>query len=377
MLIAAGAVFAALVATRLIDQGWADIFSIGDGKFDLLPLAVTVVLIGLSFSKFALRMAVQAVLVAVVFLYLGRTIHDDWGQITGRDWHFSLPWLIASLVLMHSLYACQASGWMLLLRRFGHRVPYLPGFFVWSKSLLARYVPGNVLMVVGRVMMIEPYGVPKLISLTSVVYEQALLGAASATVVSLMIPLWPALRSVSSLIWLILLVPPLAFIGLQPAVMGRLGNFVLRKAGREPIEQFLPFWSVLGFILYYSCSWLIAGFGLFALVHSVTPISFTDLPIVLASAPLAWLLALVVFISPSGLGVREGLYAFSLGFAFNHEAGVASAFAILARFWQTMIEVSVVTIVMVLTKKFHRAPKPAKSRMVVEPGDAGVEEPAP
>lgn len=366
--------FAGLVVLRLVSHGWGDIFNIGSGKLDLLPLAVAIALLGATYGKMGLRMAAQAVLVGVVFLFLGRAIYTDWGQITNGDWQFNLPWLIASLILMHGLFVCHASGWLLILRRFRHPVPYLPGFYVWSKSLLARYVPGNVLMVVGRVMMIEPYGVPKRISLTSVIYEQALLGAASAIVVAVALPLWSDLRSISSLIWLVLLVPPLAVIGLQPAVLGRLGNFALRKTGREPIKEFLPFWTVMWFILYYCLTWVVAGLGLFALVHAVTPqIDFSDLPIVIASVPLAWLLALVVFISPSGLGVREGVYAYTLGFAFNHEAGVASAFAILARFWQTLIEISTVVIVMALVKKFHPSSKARRARAVVDTAETNVE----
>ncbi len=343
-----------MLIRREIDHGWGDIFVIGHGKWDLLPLAAVAILTGLTYGKKGLRLAAQAILVGAVFLFLGRAIHDDWGQITGRTWNFKLPWMAASLALMSSLYFTQASGWLLILRRFGYRVPFLPGIFVWSKSLLARYVPGNVLMVVGRVVMIEPFGVPKRVSFSSVIYEQSLLAAASASVVAIALPLWPALRGVSPLIWLILLIPPAAILGLSPKVFGGVANFLLKKAHRQPIEEFLPFKSVIAFIGYYGLTLTLSGLGLFSLVRAVTTISFINLPIVIASAPLAWLLALFVFISPSGLGVREGVYSFTLAFAFNHESGVASAFAILARFWQTMIEVSFALTIILLVKKFHR-----------------------
>lgn len=344
--------FAGLLFWRELEQGWADIFQISHGKFDILPMAVLITLLGSTYGKNGLRLTAQAVLIGIVFLFLGRSIHRDWSQITGRDWRFNLPWLAASLLLMCGLYASHAAGWLLVLWRFRHPVSFLPGFYVWSKSLLARYVPGNVLMVVGRVMMIEPYGVPKKISLTSVVYEQALLAASSATVLSLALSLWPDLRNISSLIWLVLFIPPLAIVGLHPAIMGRIGNFALTIAGREPIEEFLPFKTVIGLIIYYCLTWAIAGVGLFALVRAVTMIDFVDMPIVIASVPLAWLFALMVFISPSGLGVREGVYAYTLAFAFDHEAGVASAFAILARFWQTLIEIAFVVVIMGIVKKY-------------------------
>ncbi len=250
-----------------------------------------------------------------------------------------------------------ASGWLIILWRFRHPVPILPGLYVWFKSLLARYVPGNVLMVVGRVMMIEPYGVPKRASLTSVAYEQALLAASAATVIAVALPFWPKLQNFSQVIWLVLLVPPLAIVCLHPSVLGKVGNAVFRKLGRETIEEFLPFRDVVAIFFYYCFFWIVSGLGLFAMANTVTKMDLSDVPIVIASAPLAWLTSVLFFISPSGLGVREGVYAYTLDFAFEN-AGVASAFAILIRFWQTLIEIAFVAIVMALVKIRHVKIKP-------------------
>lgn len=303
--------------------------------------------------KKLLRLAVQIILIAVVFFFLGRKIYTDWPQIRSYPWQFDMPWLIVSLFFLAGLYIGHAAGWLIILKRFRHPVPFLPGCYVWLKSLLARYVPGNVLMIVGRVIMVEPYGVPKRISLTSVAYEQALLAATAATAISIALPFWPKLQAFSGLIWVVLVVPPLAIIGLHPAILGRLGNWVFRKAGRETIEEFLPFLDIIWIFLFYSLFWIVAGFGLFAMARAVTTnIGYADLPIVIASAPLAWLTSVLFFISPSGLGVREGVYAYTLDFAFE-SGGVASAFAILLRFWQTLVEVGFVLIVMGLVKIRH------------------------
>lgn len=302
--------------------------------------------------KKILRLAVQAVLIGLVFFFLGRKIYTDWPQITAYPWEFDVPWLIASIVLLGMMYIGHAATWLVILSRFKHPVPVLPGFYVWFKSLLARYVPGNVLMVLGRVMMIEPYGVPKRVSLTSVAYEQALLVATATTVIATALPFWPKLQASSSFIWLVLIVPPLAIIVLHPKFLDLIGNWVLRKLGRETIEDFLPFKDIIWIFFLYASLWVVAGLGLFAMASAVTSMEFTDLPIVIASAPLAWLISVLFFISPSGLGVREGVYAYTLDFAFEN-AGVASAFAILIRFWQTLLEVGVVLVVMGLVKIRH------------------------
>lgn len=302
--------------------------------------------------KKILRLALQAVLVGLVFFFLGRKIYTDWPQIRSYPWEFDVPWLIASIVLLAMMYFGHAFTWLLILIRFKHPVPVLPGLYVWFKSLIARYVPGNVLMVLGRVIMIEPYGVPKRISLTSVAYEQAMLLATATTVIAMALPFWPKLQSFSSFIWLVLIVPPLAIIMLHPKILDLLGNWVLRKAGRDTIEDFLPFTDIIWIFCLYAILWVVAGLGLFAMASAVTNMELTNLPIVIASAPLAWLISVMFFISPSGLGVREGVYAYTLDFAFEN-AGVASAFAILIRFWQTLLEVVVVLVVMGLVKVRH------------------------
>lgn len=301
----------------------------------------------------------QSLLVAIVFFFLGRAIHHDWSGIQSRDWRFEYQWLAASIIFLGGAYAGHASGWLLILWRFHHPVPYLPGFYVWSKSLLARYVPGNVLMIVGRMVMIEPYGVPKRVSLTSIAYEQALMVGSATTVLSIALPFWGTLRDKSPLIWLVMLVPPLMILGMHPRIMGTLGNAALKLARREPIEKFLHFGSVITLFLYYCFFWLISGLGLFAMVQAVTDVDFNTIPIFVATVPLAWLVSIFAFVFPSGLGIREGVYAVTLTFAFGNEEGVASAFALLARFWQTLIEIVFVLVVMGLVKARHlRLPSP-------------------
>ncbi|MFA6000563.1 MAG: lysylphosphatidylglycerol synthase transmembrane domain-containing protein [Thermoleophilia bacterium] len=302
-------------------------------------------------------------LVGIVFFFLGRKIMSDWGEIRSHDWQFDFIWLVLSFFLFCGLYIGHATGWLIILWRFHHPVPFLSRVYIWFKSLLARYVPGNVLMVVGRVMMTEPYGVPKRVTLTSVAYEQALLAASATTVLAIALPLWPKLQSFSELIWLVLIIPPMAIIGLHPAVLGRIGNFVFRKLGRETIEVFLPFREVIWVFFYYCLFWIVSGLALFASVRTVTWIAWADLPIVIASTSLAWLTSVLFFISPSGLGVREGVYAFTLDFVFLGSNGepsvaIATAFAILVRFWQTLIEVGLAAIFMAIVKTMHYKSRP-------------------
>lgn len=342
-----------MLAIRLAEDGAADFFVIKNAGFDLFPLALAAILLGAAVSKKRLRLTVQVILIGLVFFFLARAIHNDWSEITEYPWTFKLPWMLLSILFFTATYIGHSLGWLLLLRLFKQKVPFLPVMYVWFKSLIARYVPGNVLMIVGRVMMIKPYGVPKRISLTTIAYEQALLVVSATIVLSIALPFWSDLRAISDWIWLVLVVPPVAVVMMHPAIMGRLGNMAFRLIGRDPIEEFLPLRSVLGLIAMYCFFWVTSGTALFAMARAVTDqIVLADIPITIASVPLAWLVSVMFFIFPSGLGVREGIYSYTLRFAFDSE-GVASAFAILARFWQTLIEVGIVFITMGFIKLWY------------------------
>ena len=75
-----------------------------------------------------------------------------------------------------------ALGYGAIIDRLHHPgPPALVTLSIWARSLLGRYVPGNVLMVLGRVVLSHERGVPRRATLAATVYEQALsLGVAAA-----------------------------------------------------------------------------------------------------------------------------------------------------------------------------------------------------
>ena len=75
---------------------------------------------------------------------------------------------------MAAFYILQGEIWRHIVHSLGERIDSEPARAVWGKSLIARYVPTNMLMVVGRVVMAERHGVAKRVTLASMVYELGL-----------------------------------------------------------------------------------------------------------------------------------------------------------------------------------------------------------
>src|SRR5262245_33728297 len=120
------------------------------------------------------RLGLQLGLVVLVFGFLVLTVIDQWSEIQSEGVHFHVGWLIPALLVLPIYFVLSALGWDLILRALGHRIGFGRAQVAWGQPMLARYVPGSVLYVLGRVLLSERAGVPRRITIASIVYEQAI-----------------------------------------------------------------------------------------------------------------------------------------------------------------------------------------------------------
>ena len=280
----------------------------------------------------ALRVA-QIVLVAAIVYFLAAYLVRSWSTVKAYHWSLRYGWLVASGVAFLAFYVLQALAWWLLLRGFDLHSPFPVAMSTWGKSILARYVPGNVFMFVGRAWMSHGQGLPVATVSAAMVYEQAL-GLASALVtVAVLFPFWETDRGATGLS---LLAIPLFIILLHPRVFRPLSSWALRRVHREPLDVTLGFGVVIAMLCYYVAAWLVAGTGAWLLARAVTGLGVGSLPLVIVAYALSFVVGMAAFIFPSGIGVREAVLTASL--AKHLPGGVALAWALLLRLWVTAIE---------------------------------------
>jgi hypothetical protein len=82
-----------------------------------------------------------------------------------------IPFLVAVAMFAIFLFVFRALAWRHILAKLGHPLPIAPATRIWSTSELARYVPGSILQVVGRVFLIKPYGVRGSVTSVSQIIE--------------------------------------------------------------------------------------------------------------------------------------------------------------------------------------------------------------
>jgi hypothetical protein len=297
------------------------------------------------------RLAVQIGLAVLIFGFLVLTVVDQWSEIQKEGLHFHVAWLVPAIVFLIAYFVFSAYGWDLTLRFLGYRIGFGRAQVAWGQPLLARYVPGSVLYVLGRVLLSERAGVPRRISIASIVYEQAISATSAVVVAAYFIIKHPDLQGQPER-WAVLLLIPAAITLLHPRVFGPLADRVLRAFGREPLPAVIPLRGVLALIVYYSLNWIVVAFGIYSVARSVTFIPFSDVLLVGSAQAIGYFAALVTLVAPAGLGVRDAAFAWAVKAAIpSGRFAVGSLIAIAVRGVMTVAEIIYVVAVTAIGRR--------------------------
>jgi glycosyltransferase 2 family protein len=297
------------------------------------------------------RLAIQLGIAIVIFGFLVLTVIDQWAEIKDKGVHFHVLWLIPAFAALPFFYLLSALGWDLILRFLGYRIGVGRAQVAWGQPLLARYVPGSVLYVLGRVLLSERAGVPRRLTIASIVYEQAISATSGVAFAAYFIIGHPDLQD-QPLRWAVLLVVPAAIAVLHPRVFGPLADRVLRAFGREPLPGVIPLRGVIALILFYTVNWGVVSVGIYCVARSVTSIPLSEVLTVGSAQAVGYVAALVTLVAPAGLGIRDAAFAWAVkGAVPGNSFAVGSLIAIAVRGVMTVVELIYVGLVTALGRR--------------------------
>jgi hypothetical protein len=268
----------------------------------------------------ALYTAVGLVLALAVTLAIFAGI-EKLPDLKGR---FEPVWMIVGVVGFFCVTLVAALLWQRILVALGPSLRPRSAVTIWCASALGRYVPTSVLQPVMRMAMAEREGVAKRICLASLMYELTF-GFTAALIIGVY---WlldlPALRG-EPLRFVVLGVPALGIVLLQPVVFGWLANKLLTRLGRREMPWALSERRVAGFLAGYVLFYILAGLCVYALVRAVYPIGSADLVLIVGSFAASTAVSLVAFIFPSGLLAREAVFVVAVSSAIPTTSAIAIA----------------------------------------------------
>jgi MFS family permease len=313
-----------------------------------------------------LRLAVQLGIALLIFGFLVLTVVNQWSEIEEKGVHFHVLWLIPACIVLLAFYVLTALGWDLTLRFLGYRIGAGQAQVAWGQPMLARYVPGSVLYVLGRVLLSERAGVPRRITVASIAYEQAIAATSGVIFSAYFFIDHPDLQG-QPLRWAFLLLIPLAIAVLHPRVFGPLTDRILRAFGREPLPAVISMRRVLALLAFFLFNWVVVSVGVFCVARSVSAVPPGEFLTVGSAQALGYIAALATLVAPAGLGVRDAVFAWAVkGAVPGQSFAVASLIAIAVRGVQTVVEVLYVALVTALGRRqgwsihtgvFHASPE--------------------
>lgn len=102
-----------------------------------------------------------------------------------------------------------------------------------------------------------------------------------------------------------------------------------------PLMTNVPLW--VSVLVSHSLLWCCQGVAFFLFIRSLVPVQWADAGVLTASYAFAWIVGFLSFLTPGGLGVREGL----LGVLLAHymPTSQATLVALLCRLWMLSAEI--------------------------------------
>ena len=237
--------------------------------------------------------------------------------------------------VLAAYYLAFVVGWMRIFAAWRIHLSYPAALRAEMVSMLAKYVPGGVWTPAARVVAMRRSGVTDAALVTAAMAIEAGLSAVSGVMVFVISLAWVdgVHAPIVPLVAFALVVAALV----QPRVFHPLMARILRRFGYEQeLPPVRP--ATMAFLLvYYAGTWVIGGAALWLLLRSVGAHPDPESIVYLGGvAAVGAIVAVLVVIAPSGLGVREGtMYGLMLAVA---PKGAALGATLLNRVAITLVE---------------------------------------
>lgn len=244
--------------------------------------------------------------------------------------------IVAILVIGFVFNLVLHQGWYAVTQRLGVRLPYRESLPIWMFSILGKYIPGKVMLVLSRTLFYQRRGMPAVWVAYGVVLEHlfALAAAVAIFLLALGTTDVPEVRQFRvfgavGLAALLLL--------LSPQVLNWGAGFASRRLRltARPRLSAMDFLAIFAMFLF---AWLWLGLGNFLVVQALSDVGWNHFLYLTGAHALAGIVGVFALFAPTGIGVKEGMMFFL--FSRIMPAYQASLATLALRVWLTTTELA-------------------------------------
>jgi uncharacterized membrane protein/uncharacterized membrane protein YbhN (UPF0104 family) len=281
-----------------------------------------------------LKFAIGWPLSLLALFFIGKILYDQAPSVLPNIRTIN-PFLVASGLFCFILfYFLRSFIWYRIIKGYGHKISFKESGYMWSMSELKRYIPGNIWAVLGRAVLFSKHGVTKKEMGSGYIIEAALFVLGSVVVALLALPfLLPNYsEQIGHLIIILVGIILLLYIFNRKVFELGLPRFA-RNDGIKKVVHFLfpPFSIQENFLLILISSSALFFFGLgnYLVMSAVFGTDPQLLWQLIGVFVFAFVTGYLSFITPAGIGVREGITIYALTKIVS--AGLAAFAALFTR----------------------------------------------
>ncbi len=268
-------------------------------------------------ATFRWRRFVQLAFLALALGFLGLMVVEQWENLRAYPWQIRWGWLALSGLMLALSWIAEVSIWRRLIALLGGALTFRRAWRIWYLSAITRYIPGNIWQPLSMTVMAQEQGVRMTATLTSIVLYQVGNLLSTMLIAAIYFPLSGNLGLLADFLppgaaqGMALLLLPLAVFLFRPALLIRGVNWTLERLQREPLPLRLRSLDMIQLVGGVTGVWLLIGASFLFLTTALSASSprqtlrhALDL---VAIYPLSYAAGYISFVTPSGLGVREGV----------------------------------------------------------------------
>ena len=305
------------------------------------------------------------ILIAITLLFfLIKPFVQTHTQLEDVTLQIQWRWLISSFAFLLFYRSTYIVPFAKLLRGVTlPQVSFRDAFTLFHLANITRYLPGRIWGIVRLLILSERFGFSKTavgVSLTlHVGIETALGGLIAMSLIfskQMRTTAYLVLEKISGhavLFTLIVIGIVIGILFLIPKMSSKARHFLktLRQIGTPLLpKQFWKQW--LNILQGHTLLWCCQGLAFFLFVKSLASVQWKDAGVLSACYAFAWIVGFLSFLTPGGLGVREGLLGLLL--ANYMPTSQATLIALLCRVWMLSAEIVLAGLAFFLHKTADR-----------------------
>lgn len=283
--------------------------------------------------------------IAVIYFY--QALRDSLIKVMSQE--FSVNWIYFSIAMFiyFAYFVGLASLWHYVTTLNKSSIPYPEAMTCYAYSILGKYIPGEIFMLIARFRAYERRGIRARKVTVNFYIENlgTLLGAAFLFIGSLFFFKNDLLNDYK---WVLIVVFVLLIVCTNPKIINLFLRLLERIIPGKDLQISITYKDMAKMVGLFICNWILVGCGFYLLVCSVYPIPIGQFLYVAGVFGLAVMVGMVTFFAPSGLGVREGIITLGLTVIMPKEEAVI--IALLARVWATFAELLFILIIYLIRR---------------------------